>query len=218
MRRFRNRTEAGRELAGALGEYANRSDVVVLGLARGGFVVAYEIAKILHVALDVYVVRKLGVPGNEELAMGAIAGHGIRVLNAKIVAALGIGPDDIDKISRTQQVELERREQLYLQGRDHPSLTGKVVVLVDDGLATGSTMRAAIAVVRDQGPQRVVVAVPVCARSAGQGVRALADGLVRLCEPVSFSALSQWYEDFEQVGDGDVQHLISQLVVKSDFG
>src|SRR2546425_1759290 len=159
--RFRNRTEAGRELAGLLGAYANRPDVLVLALPRGGLPVAFEVAKALRAPLDIFLVRKLGVPGQEELAMGAIATGGVRVVNDEVVGYLGTPTSVIDQVTEMEQRELNRRELRYRGSRPPPAVRGRTVILVDDGLATGSTMRAAVAALRMQDPARLVVAVPV---------------------------------------------------------
>src|SRR5207249_11442526 len=165
-RAFVNRTEAGRLLAEKLEKYANRNDVVVLGLPRGGVPVAHEVAKHLRTPLDVFIVRKLGVPGHEELAMGAIASGGVRVLNEDVVGALGIGDADIARVAGRALTELERRERAYREGRAAAELGGRTGVLVDDGLATGASMRAAVLAVRRSGAKRVIVAVPVAPRAA----------------------------------------------------
>src|SRR5687767_2051020 len=158
---YRDRREAGRELAGALHQYADRDDVIVLGLPRGGVPVAFEVATALNAPLDVFLVRKLGTPGHRELAMGAIASGGIKVINDDVVRYLGISDEQIDAVAREEQQELERRETAYRRGRSLPPLKDRIVILVDDGLATGSTMRAAVQAVKQQQPSRVVVAVPV---------------------------------------------------------
>jgi predicted phosphoribosyltransferase len=206
--RFRDRTDAGRILAGSLRHLAGRPDVVVLGLPRGGVPVAYEVATALGVPLDVLLARKLGVPGHPELAMGAVAGGGVQVLNRAVVDGLRISADAVDQVAAREAAEVERREQAYRSGRARPSLAAKVVVLVDDGLATGATMRAAVAAARAQFPARVVVAVPV---GAGQTCAALApevDELVCVRTPASFHAVSQWYDDFAQVTDDQIRALL----------
>src|SRR3954465_8514857 len=162
---FQDRTDAGRQLAAKLAAYAGQPDVLVLALPRGGVPVAYEVAEALGASLDVFLVRKLGVPGQEELAMGAIASGGVRVLNEEVIDALGIPGAVIDAVAADEQLELERRERAYRDGRPAPEVHGRTVILVDDGLATGSTMRAAVAALRQLQPARVVVAVPVAAPS-----------------------------------------------------
>jgi putative phosphoribosyl transferase len=208
--RFRNRTEAGRELAGFLGAYANRPDVLVLALPRGGLPVAFEVAKALRAPLDVFLVRKLGVPGQEELAMGAIATGGVRVLNAEVVGYLGIPSSVIDQATEMEQRELNRREQRYRGSRPPAAVRGRTVILVDDGLATGSTMRAAVAALRMQGPARLVVAVPVSAPSTCDELKAEVDQIVCARTPEPFYGVGQWYEDFSQTTDEEVQSLLEQ--------
>ena len=205
---FRDRTEAGQLLAAQLRAYADRPDVLVLGLPRGGVPVAYEVAQALHAPLDVFVVRKLGLPGQEELAVGAIASGGARVLNDEVVRALEIPDDVIDSLAAQQQAELERRERVYRGDRPRPDIRGRVVILVDDGLATGSTMRAAIAALRHQGPARIVVAVPVAAAETCEELRAIADEIVCLQTPEPFYAVGLWYHDFGQTSDEEVRELL----------
>ncbi len=207
---FRNRREAGRVLANALNKYAGRHNVVVLALPRGGVPVAFEVAEALGAPLDIFLVRKLGTPGHRELAMGAIASGGIRVLNDEVVTWLGITPEEIDAVAREEQRELERRQQAYLEGRALTPLEGRVVILVDDGLATGSTMRAAVQAVRQRNPARVVVAVPVGAPDTCSEMAALADEVVCARMPEPFSAVGQWYVDFDQTTDEEVMDLIHE--------
>src|SRR5437773_9800954 len=166
--RFKDRIEAGRQLANALTEYANRHDVVVLALPRGGVPVGYEVAQALHAPLDVFLVRKLGVPGHPELAMGAIASGGVRVVSREIIEELGIAPEAIERIAALEAIELDRRDRLYLGARPRPTIANRIVILVDDGLATGATMEAAIAAVRQLRPARIVAAAPVAARETCQ--------------------------------------------------
>ena len=207
---FRDRTEAGRLLAGKLKPYANRPDVVVLALPRGGVPVGFEIAKALHAALDVMVVRKLGVPGQEELALGAITSGGVRVLNRSIVDALGIPESVIESVAAREQQELERRERLYRGSRAAPEIRDRIIILVDDGIATGATMRAALAALRKQHPSRLIVAVPVAPRSTVRGLRAEGEEVVcvRALEP--FGAIGAWYENFTQVSNEEVCELLEQ--------
>lgn len=207
-RAFRDRTEAGQVLAHLLSVYAGRDDVIVLGLPRGGVPVAAEVAAGLGAPLDVYVVRKLGVPGHDELAMGAIAGNGVRVLNESVIRSLGIHQDDIDRVAAREQVELDRRVRAYRDGRPSPAVAGKVVIVVDDGLATGSTMRAAVAALRSEGPQRIVVAVPVGAPLTCSDLATEADEVVCARMPRSFRAVGQWYDDFAPTTDEEIARLL----------
>jgi putative phosphoribosyl transferase len=206
--RFRDRRHAGRILAERLGEYEGRPDVVVLGLPRGGIPVAYEVASVLRAPLDVFVVRKLGAPGRPELAMGAIASGGVRVLNDDVLASLAIGADAIESTSETETRELERRETLYRGARPPLELSGKVVIMVDDGLATGSTMRAAIEAARLHSPARVVVGVPVAAPSTCRSLRSVADQVVCAKTPKNMYAVGQWYDDFTQTSDESITDLL----------
>ena len=206
---FADRHEAGAALAERLGQYRERRDVVVLGLPRGGVPVAAEVARALGAPLDVFLVRKLGVPGRRELAMGAIASGGVRVLNDDVIAWYALPPGLIDAAAREEQVELERRERAYRLGRPRLALENRVVLLVDDGLATGSTMRAAVQAVRAHAPARIVVAVPVGAREACLEVARLADDVVCARMPEPFSAVGCWYRDFEQTTDDDVRALLT---------
>jgi putative phosphoribosyl transferase len=208
--KFTDRIEAGRLLATALSAYADRADAIVLGLPRGGVPVAFEIATRLHAPLDIFLVRKLGAPGQPELAMGAIASGGARVLNDEVIRYLAVSPEVIEAVARAEQVELERRERAYRGERPAPDVRGRVVILVDDGLATGSSMRAAIAVVRTQSPARVVVAVPVAARETCDDLRREVDELVCLRTPEPFSAVGLWYEDFSQTTDEEVRALLQR--------
>jgi len=205
---FRDRTEAGQLLAEGLGNYRDRNDVVVLALPRGGVPIAHEVAKALHVPYDVYVVRKLGVPGHEELAMGAIAPGGVRLINRDVVDSMGIPPAVIDSVAINEQVELDRREQLYRGSRRALNLTNTTVILVDDGLATGSTMRAAVMAVRQHQPARVIVAAPVGAAATCTELAREADEVVCLRTPDPFVAVGLWYRDFTPTSDRDVQMLL----------
>jgi len=205
--RFKNRADGGRRLAAALGEYAGRSDVLVLALPRGGVPVAFEVAAALAAPLDVFLVRKLGFPGQPELAMGAIASGGIRVVNESIVRELQLDDGLIDRVAAREEAELARRELAYRGERPPPELEGRTVVLVDDGLATGATMRAAAEAVRARGPRRVVVAVPAAPPQAVAGLRDVADDIVTLLTPEPFHAVGLWYEDFREVPDDEVRRL-----------
>jgi len=205
---FRNREEAGQVLARKLAAYADRPDVLVLALPRGGVPVAYEVAEALHAPLDLFLVRKLGVPGHEELAMGALATGGVRVLNDAVVHNLRIPNAVIDHVARQEQLELERREKAYRGDLPPPQVRGKTVILVDDGLATGSTMRAAVLAVREQQPARVVVAVPVGAAATCEEFRTETDETVCAITPEPFLAVGYWYEDFSQTTDDEVRELL----------
>jgi predicted phosphoribosyltransferase len=206
---FRDRADAGRHLLSRLGAYKDRRDVLVLGLPRGGIPVAYEVARGLGAPLDLFVVRKLGVPGQEELAMGAIATGGVRIVNRDVVDALHIPPDVVDRAAAAEARELERREQSYRGERPEPQVEGKTVILVDDGLATGSTMRAAVAALRQQGPARIVVAVPVAAPSTCQELRREVDEIVCFATPEPFMAVGRFYDDFAQTTDEEVRELLA---------
>lgn len=205
---FRDRTDAGEQLAAQLLQYSNRGDVIVLALPRGGVPVGYEVASALGAPLDVFVVRKLGVPWHPELAMGAIASGGIRVLNGDVISSLRITDEIVEAVAEREQVELDRREEAYRGGRLRPDVRGKVVILVDDGLATGSTMRAAVAAVRTLGPSRVVVAVPVGARDACRELERGADEVVCVETPEPFFGVGSWYDDFRQTTDEEVVELL----------
>jgi putative phosphoribosyl transferase len=207
---FRDRTDAGRQLAARLTRYADRADVLVLALPRGGVPVAYEVAKALNAPLDVFLVRKLGVPGHEELAMGAIASGGVRVLNEEIVNYLGIPDEVIDAVAAREQRELERRERAYRDDRPPPDVKDRVVILIDDGLATGSTMRAAAASLRLQKPRRIVVAVPVSSPETCDEFRSEVDEIVCAVTPEHFQGVGLWYEDFSQTSDEEVRELLKR--------
>lgn len=209
-KRFRDRQEAGRFLARELSAYADRSDVLVLALPRGGVPVAYEVAQALQAPLDIFLVRKLGVPGHEELAMGAVATGGVRVLNRDVVEPLGITAEAIEGVASRELEELERREQLYRGGRTPPDPRGRTVLLVDDGLATGATMRAAIAALRRQQPARVVVAVPTASPDICAALKAEADDVVCAITPDPFFAVGYWYDDFTQTPDDEVRDLLAR--------
>ena len=215
-RRFRDRAEAGRVLAERLRAYAGRDDVIVLALPRGGVPVAYEVAKELGAPLDVFVVRKLGVPGHEELAMGAIASGGVLVLDEGVVRPLGISHAQIQRAVETELRELERREAAYRAGRGPLELGGKTVILVDDGLATGSTMRAAALAVRRHEPRRVVVAVPVAAAETCAEFRDEVDEIVCAVVPRPFHAVGLWYEDFSQTSDEEVSDLLARAADQAE--
>jgi putative phosphoribosyl transferase len=206
---FRNRTEAGRFLGRKLAAYAGRPDVSVLALPRGGVPVAYEVAQALGAPLDVFLVRKLGVPGHEEVAMGAIATGGVRFINEALVRQLGIPRDAIEKVAEIEQRELERRERAYRGSRPLPQVSGKTVILVDDGLATGATMRAAVEALARQNPARIVVAVPVAAPETCQELERVADDVICAVTPEPFVAVGRWYEDFSETSDEEVRALLA---------
>jgi len=207
---FIDRREAGRALAPQLQKYAGRDDVVVLALPRGGVPVAYEVANALGAPLDVFLVRKLGTPGHRELAMGAIASGGVRVLNEDVVRWYGIPEDAIEAVAREEAEELQRRERAYREGRVAPDLANRIVILVDDGLATGSTMRAAAQAMRAHHPARVVVAVPVGAPQTCRELSEVADEVICAHMPEPFSAVGQWYLNFDQTDDREVRDLLQQ--------
>jgi putative phosphoribosyl transferase len=208
---FLDRADAGRFLARELVRFRDRRDLIVLALPRGGVPVGYEIARALHAPLDVFVVRKLGVPGQEELAMGAVASGGIRVLNPEVVAALGpYAREAIDWMTARENKELLRREERYRGARAFPDLDGKTVILVDDGLATGATMRAAARAVRERKPARLVIAVPVAAESTYRKMRAEAEEVICGLLPDPFFGIGQFYDDFSQTSDEEVRGLLAQ--------
>jgi putative phosphoribosyl transferase len=208
--KFKDRTEAGQVLARKLAAYANHEDVVVLALPRGGVPVAFEIATALNVPLDVFLVRKLGVPGQSELAMGAIASSGVRVLNQDIVRSLRLSDAVIDKVAAKEQQELERRERLYRDDRPIPLLHERRVIIVDDGLATGATMRAAIEAIRQQQPARIVVAVPISSPETCRDLAVEVDEIICVETPQPFCSVGLWYEDFPQTTDEEVRALLKQ--------
>jgi len=212
---FRDRSDAGRQLASKLMRYANRDDVVVLALPRGGVPVGYEVAQALHAPLDVFVVRKLGVPGHEELAMGAIASGGVRILNESVLSQLPISEEEIEKASARADEELRRRELAYRDGRPPLDLEGKIVILVDDGLATGSTMRAAVEALRRTKPGWIVVAVPVGASESCGEFKQVADDAICTTTPEPFYAVGLWYDDFTQTSDEEVRQLLARGAMAS---
>lgn len=206
---FANRREAGKILADMLMPYANQDDLIVLALPRGGVPVAYEIAKTLHAPLDVFIVRKLGVPWHEELAMGAIATPHVVVFNESVINSVGVSQEDIDKVIQTESQELRRRNKVYRGGRPFPDLTHKTIVLVDDGIATGATMRAAIQALRQQNPTEIVVAVPVAALDTCEELSRTVDQFVCPLTPEDLHAIGAWYGDFSQTEDEEVRQLLS---------
>ncbi len=213
MRRLRDRREAGRILAAELMSYAGRPEVVVLGLPRGGVVVAYEVAAALRAPLDIFMVRKLGVPGHEELAMGAIASGGVLTLNDDVVSTLGITPEQIDAAVQRQQAVLEQREAVYRGAAPPLRLEGKTVIVVDDGLATGASMRTALRALRQHDPGRLVVAVPVGPESTCRELAADAEEVVCAVMPDPFQAVGAWYQDFSQTEDEEVVDLLLKASV-----
>ncbi len=207
---FRNRQQAGQRLARQLSTYAGNPKVLVLALPRGGVAVASEVARALRAPLDVFVVRKLGVPGIEELAMGAVASGDVRVLNESVVKQLNIPEEVIDEVAAEELAEVKRRERAYRGNQPTPVVSGRVLIVVDDGLATGATMRAAIKALRLQQPERIVVAVPVAPGETVEEIRAEADEVVCLMTPLLFWGIGQWYEDFAQLTDDEVRILLAQ--------
>jgi putative phosphoribosyl transferase len=207
--RFRDRADAGRRLADTLLHHAGRSDIIVLALPRGGVPVAAEVARRIGAPLDVFLVRKLGVPGQSELAMGAVAEGGVEVLSDDLIADIGIPADLVRQVAERERLELERREDAYRSGHPRPSIRGKVVILVDDGLATGSTMQAAAMALRKLEPARIVVAVPVGAADTCSRLRQYADEVVCLATPEPFRAVGLWYEQFNQTTDDEVRALLA---------
>jgi erythromycin esterase-like protein/predicted phosphoribosyltransferase len=216
--RFRNRRDAGRQLADALSIYSGRPDVVVLGLPRGGVPVAHEIATRLKAPLDVFLVRKLGVPGHPEVAMGAIAEGGVEVLSRDLIRDLGIPRAAIQHTAVRERLELERRDALYRRGRRAAAVRGRTVILVDDGLATGSTMEAAILALRQRAPAAIVVAAPVGARETCERLRRIADDVVCLSTPEPFSAVGLWYEEFSQTTDAEVEQALAAASTRPAAG
>jgi len=207
---YQDRFDAGRNLAMRLSEYANRQDVVILALPRGGLPVAFEVAGALKAPLDVFLVRKLGLPGYEELAMGALASGDVRVINEDVVRQFKIPQHVMDAVAAEQQRELERREQMYRAGREPLNVAGKTVILIDDGLATGSTMRAAVQALRLSNAQKIVVAVPVGAADTCENLRSEADQVVCAEAPEDFTAVGRWYVDFTQTTDEEVCELLNR--------
>jgi putative phosphoribosyl transferase len=210
MRLFADRADAGRQLAAGLAEYAGQEGVVVLALPRGGVPIGFEVAASLNAPLDVYVVRKLGVPGREELAMGALAGDGTCVVDEQLVESLGITPEELDAAVARESSEIARRERAYREARPAPELSGKTVIVVDDGLATGATMRAAAIALRRHNPKTLVVAVPVAAPRTCASLAHEVDRVVCAFTPEPFHAVGLYYENFDQIGDEEVRRLLAQ--------
>jgi predicted phosphoribosyltransferase len=207
--RFRDRVHAGRVLARALEDYKGKQNLLELALPRGGVPEAFEVARELGAPLDVFVVRKLGMPGHEEYAIGAIASGGVRILNEEAIRGFGVTDAEIDAVTAEEQMELERRERRYRDGRPAPDVRGKTVILVDDGLATGSTMRAAVEALREEGPARLVVAVPTAAPETCEDIASLVDEMVCAMTPEPFYAVGLWYDDFGQTTDEEVHDLLA---------
>jgi putative phosphoribosyl transferase len=208
---FANRRQAGKELATQLANFANGSFVLVLARPRGGVPVAFEVARALRAPLDVFLVRKLGVPGHEELAMGAIATGGVRVLNEEVTNHIQISSSAIDEVATREEQELKRRERLYRGDRPPPSVQGRTVILIDDGLATGSTMRAAATALRNMQPSKIIVAVPVAAAETCADLRSEVDEVICGATPEPFMAVGAWYSDFEQTSDQEVRQLLDRI-------
>jgi len=207
---FENRIDAGQSLGARLKEFAAEEDVLVLALPRGGVPVGFEVARALNAPLDVFLVRKLGVPGHEELAMGALASGGVRLLDAKTVRVLNVSPEQVEEVIRREALELDRRERLYRGEREALDVLGRTVILVDDGMATGLTMRAAITALRHKRVQRIIVAVPVAARDTCEEMESAADAIVCLYTPLEFFAVGQWYWNFSQTTDDEVRDLLQR--------
>lgn len=211
---FRNRVDAGKKLAKHVVDRLHEPDILVLGLPRGGVPVASEVARVLHAELDVFLVRKLGLPGQEELAIGAIASGGVRVLNESVIEELQLAPKLIEHIAKREEQELKRREQLYRNGRPARPVHGRAVMLVDDGLATGASLKAAARAIRLQGPRRVIAAVPVAAKETCDEFRTEIDEMICAYTPQPFLAVGMWYEDFSQTTDEEVQRILEQAVAQ----
>jgi putative phosphoribosyl transferase len=208
LAQFINRKDAGQQLARHLGRYIHQTDVLVLGLPRGGIPVGAEIAKLLNAPLDVFLVRKLGVPGQEELAMGAIASGGVRVLNEEVIRQVRIPAETIERVTQLERAELQRREEAYRGDRPPLDVRGKTIILVDDGLATGASMYAALLAIREQHPAWIVIAVPVAAPETIHSFQSLVDEMVCVLTPTPFNGVGAWYEDFSQVSDEQVHVLL----------
>ena len=207
---FLDRYDAGRRLAVALSSYADQPDLLILALPRGGVPVAYEVARALHAALDVFLVRKLGFPGHPELAMGAIATGGVRILDRQLIRMYGVPAEEIERVTVAERREMERRERLYRDGRPPPDVSGRTVILVDDGLATGSSMRAAVEALREEGAKKIVVAVPVAAPDTCAAMKDEVDEIVCAVTPEPFRAVGMWYADFSETTDEEVREILSR--------
>jgi predicted phosphoribosyltransferase len=216
--KFDDRRDAGRQLAARLGEYARRDDVVVLGLPRGGMPVAFEVANSLGAPLDIFLVRKLGVPGRDELAMGAVASGGTHVLNEDVISAAGVEPADLQDVLKRELGELQQRERRYRSDRAQVELSQRVVIVVDDGLATGATMRAAVAALHERDVRRIVVAIPTASADICASLRAQVSDVVCLWTPETFRAVGQWYRDFTPTTDDEVGELLGLAGYRGDHG
>ena len=214
---FMNRGDAGQQLAQRMGQFAGRADVIVLALPRGGVPVGAEVARALAVPLDVFLVRKLGLPGQEELAMGAVASGGVRALNTDITRALGVTDAMIDRVTAREVEELARRERIYRGGRPYPSLHGKTVLLVDDGVATGATMLVAVRAIRTLGPFAIIAAAPVMSKSAHTALLREADACVTVATPEPFHGVGEWYRDFDQTSDAEVLEWLARYGPPAEF-
>jgi predicted phosphoribosyltransferase len=207
---FLDRYDAGRRLAEALSSYADQPDLLILALPRGGVPVAYEVARALHAPFDVFLVRKLGFPGHPELAMGAIATGGVRILDRQLIRMYDVPAEAIERVTAAERREMDRRERLYRDGRPPPDVSGRTVILVDDGLATGSTMRAAVEALREEGAKKIVVAVPVAAPDTCAAMKDEVDEIVCALTPEPFRAVGIWYADFSETTDEEVRDLLSR--------
>ncbi|MDP9203170.1 MAG: phosphoribosyltransferase [Gemmatimonadota bacterium] len=207
---FQDRVDAGRHLATALSKYADQPDLLILALPRGGVPVAFEVARALHAPLDVFLVRKLGFPGHEEFAMGALASGGVRILDGEVLRMFNVPLDVIERVTEIELRELERREKQYRDDRPPPDVEGHTVILIDDGLATGSTMRAAVAALRKEGAKKIVVAVPVAPPETCEALREEVDDIVCAVTPDPFRAVGLWYADFSQTTDEEVRELLAR--------
>lgn len=214
---FMNRGDAGQQLAQRMGQFARRADVIVLALPRGGVPVGAEVARALAVPLDVFLVRKLGLPGQEELAMGAVASGGVRALNTDITRALGVTDAMIDRVTAREVEELARRERIFRGGRPYPSLQGKTVLLVDDGVATGATMLVAVRAIRTLGPFAIIAAAPVMSKSAHTALLREADACVTVATPEPFHGVGEWYRDFDQTSDAEVLEWLARYGPPAEF-
>ncbi len=210
MALFKDRVDAGKKLAKELSKYANRSDVLILALPRGGVPVAFEVAKELNVELDIFIVRKLGVPGNEELAMGAIASDDVRVLNEDVISSFQIPDRVIAVVAANELREIERRERAYRKNRPKPEIGGKTVILIDDGLATGATMRAAVEALKTKSPAKIIVAVPTAAADTCMFFKERVDEVICVATPEPFYGVGAWYGDFSQTTDEEVCELLDK--------
>jgi putative phosphoribosyl transferase len=206
---FNNRSDAGKILSQELQKYKGRKDTIVLGLPRGGVVAAYEAAKELKLPLDIFPVRKLGVPGQKELAMGAVTSEGTKYINEDVVGILGIPGNIIDEVAKNELKEIERQEKLYRENKEKIDIKGKTIILIDDGLATGATMHAAVNALRLSNPSKIIAAVPVVSKESSEEMKKIADEFVAVLTPVFFRGVGEWYADFSQVSDEEVRRLLN---------